>query len=254
MRLVKEQGGGLQTNPRILKTALLTWHGWLHAPTFDAVISCHKLTNKMFGLPWSGSDMVCRISKRSWKVLKSPRIQLRSLKSTWFLYQLQFKVQSILQNLDLQITIWKNLTSCKNHQRAKPSMTKHSRKPLWRKLNPYNPYLAARRALHLKKKCIRVQILLTRNKSCRKLMCSSRPLSMKQIFDRHVNYVWPAEPIRHPICWQAWFLKSQSLFASVSFLPLPSPSFIFWLSFHFLHSQNQKSRSKNKRKRLLRAG
>ena len=133
-------------------------------------------------------------------------------------------------------------------------MTKHSRKPLWRKLNPYNPYLAARRALHFKKKCIRVQILLTRNKSCRKLMCSSGPLSMKQIFDRHVNYVRPAEPIRRPICWQAWFLKSQGLFASVSFLPLPSPSFIFWLSFHFLHSQNQKSRSKNKRKRLLRAG
>ena len=133
-------------------------------------------------------------------------------------------------------------------------MTKHSRKPLWRKLNPYNPYLAARRALHFKKKCIRVQILLTRNKSCRKLMCSSRSLSMKQIFDRHVNYVRPAEPIRRPICWQAWFLKSQGLFASVSFLPLPSPSFIFWLSFHFLHSQNQKSRSKNKRKRLLRAG
>ena len=133
-------------------------------------------------------------------------------------------------------------------------MTKHSRKPLWRKLNPYNPYLAARRALHFKKKCIRVQILLTRNKSCRKLMCLSRPLSMKQIFDRHVNYVRPAEPIRRPICWQAWFLKSQGLFASVSFLPLPYPSFIFWLSFHFLHSQNQKSRSKNKRKRLLRAG
>ena len=49
MARVKEPGGvgkkgrrRLQTNPGILKTTHLAWHAWVHAPTFDAVISCHN--------------------------------------------------------------------------------------------------------------------------------------------------------------------------------------------------------------------
>ena len=46
----------LQTNPGILKTALLACYAQVRTLPFDAVISCHKLTTKMFGLPWSRSD------------------------------------------------------------------------------------------------------------------------------------------------------------------------------------------------------
>ena len=52
----------LQTNLRIFKTAHLACHAWVHAPTFDAVISCHKLTNKNNVWPsieqkWTLEDM-----------------------------------------------------------------------------------------------------------------------------------------------------------------------------------------------------
>ena len=45
----------LADKPGIKKTAHLPTHAWVRAPTLDAVISCYKLTNKMFGLPWKGT-------------------------------------------------------------------------------------------------------------------------------------------------------------------------------------------------------
>ena len=50
----KELGGEeMKTNPPDFENCQLG----LSAPSFDAVISCHKLTNKMFGLPWNGSEL-----------------------------------------------------------------------------------------------------------------------------------------------------------------------------------------------------
>ena len=62
MAQVKERGGGgekgkkgLQTNPRILKTAHLACHTWVHTSTFDAVISCHNWPIKC--LSFCGAEM-----------------------------------------------------------------------------------------------------------------------------------------------------------------------------------------------------
>ena len=61
----KRVGGGgvgkkgrksLQTNPGILKPP--TFHAWVRTLAFDAVISCHKLTNKIFGLLWRGNELL----------------------------------------------------------------------------------------------------------------------------------------------------------------------------------------------------
>ena len=53
----RKEGNACRTNPGSLKTAHLACHAWVRSPRLDAVVSCHKLTYKMFDLPLSGSEL-----------------------------------------------------------------------------------------------------------------------------------------------------------------------------------------------------
>ena len=67
---LKEHGGGgkkgrkrLQTNPSILKTAHLACHAWVHALTFDAVISCHNWPIKCLSFRGAEMNLKCACVK-----------------------------------------------------------------------------------------------------------------------------------------------------------------------------------------------
>ena len=173
---------------------------------------------------------------------------------------LQFKVPSILRNLDLQITIWENLTSRKKTLTSKlgPAWENiagnHCGKKkiafsvsdtggtLENKLNNLKPLFD----LFSHKKCftfwkwskkmllhIRRQILPTRvNNNHRKLIWLSWPLSMKQTLDWHMSIFltsW-ANQVLHSLASRGFQNPGVCLQAFPSFPR--SRSFIFWLLFH----------------------
>ena len=124
-------------------------------------------------------------------------------------------MQSILRNLDLQITIWEDLTSHKKTltiqlgpawqniagnycgQKKIAFSVSDTGGTLENKLNNLKPLFdlfSHKKYFTFQKRSkkmllhIRGQILQTRiNNNCRKLICLSWPLSMKQTFDWHMS-------------------------------------------------------------------
>ena len=159
---VKEQGEDgkkrkerLADNPGNLKATQMACQAWGYA--FDAIISCHKLTNKMFDLPWSGSELLRTSLFQNILEAEHRRQQWRNLDES----------KQSMQVLQLQLQSWIYLFHLPKTKDCKGEVLK------FLIFDPHHAYLYK----------VKAQLDRSRNNDRRKLICMLWPLSMNQTFD-----------------------------------------------------------------------